>query len=164
MATLQFQTVLGYLLVGLFLGIPTAIMPESMTLSSMPSPNAAQGVSGLVVRLQGDQMPTVGASIPSKPEPVSTDVWVFSGRIQSKGPRWSITEASKHSNLVTRVHSDRQGEFFVSLPPGEYTLFAQYGSHLYLNSFLGDGSYTSVQVTPGKVTKTRLANTEGATF
>lgn len=164
MATLQFQTVLGYLLVGLVLGIPTAIMPESMTLNSMSAPNEAQGVSGLVLRLQGDQMPTVGGNRPSEPEPVSTDVWVFSGRIQSKGPRWSVAEASKHSNLVSRVRSNQQGQFFVSLPPGEYTLFAKYGSDLYLNSFSGDGSYTSVQVAQGKVTKTRLVNTERAVF
>lgn len=135
-----------------------------MTLSSMPSPNEAQGVSGLVLRLQGNQMPTVGGNRLSEPEPVSTDIWVFSGRIQSKGPRWSIAEAIKHSKLVTRVHSNQQGQFFVSLPPGEYTLFAEYGSNLYLNSFSGDGSYTSVQVTQGKVTKTRLVNTEGAVF
>lgn len=162
-AALRLQTILGYLLIGLAFGIPTAMMPGSGILNGMLPPNQNQGVSGLVVLLQGNQMPTVGSNR-STPEPVSTDVWVFSGRIQAKGPRWAVAEASRHSNLVARVRSDAQGEFFVSLPPGEYTLFAQYGSNLYLNSFLGDGSYASVQVTQGKVTKTRLVNTERAAF
>lgn len=141
------------------------MMPVSSTLNGMPPPDAAQGVSGLVVRLQGNQMPTVGSNNSrTEPEVVSTQVWVFSGRISGKGPRWSVAEASKHANFVTRVQSDDQGKFFVSLAPGEYTFFAQYGSNLYLNSFLGDGSYASVQVTQGKVTKTRLVNTEKAVF
>lgn len=141
------------------------MMPVPKTLNSMLPSNEAQGVRGYVTRLQGNQMPTVGSNRPkNKPEPVSTVVWVFSGRIQAKGPRWSVDEGSERPNLVNRVHSDEQGKFFVSLPPGEYTLFAQYGSSLYLNSFSGDGSYASVQVVKGKVTETRLVNTERATF
>lgn len=163
MIIVRFQTVLSYLLVGI-VGISTMV-PVSTALSGMLSSNEAQGVSGFVMRLQGNQMPTVGSSrSKSEPEPVSTDVWVFSGRIKSKGPRLSVTQASEYPSLVNRVHSDQQGKFFVSLPPGEYTLFAQYGSNLYLNSFLGDGSYASVQVVQGKVTQTRLVNTEKAVF
>lgn len=164
MITPRFQFVLGYLLFGLAIGIPTAMsLPVSNTLKEMLSP--AQGVSGFVVRLRGNQMPTVGSNrLRIEPEPISTVVWVFSGRIQGKGPRWAVSEASQNPNLVKRVRSDAQGKFFVSLLPGEYTLFAEYDSNLYLNSFLGDGSYASVQVIAGKVTQTRLLNSERAAF
>ncbi len=120
---------------------------------------------GIVTCLQGNQMPTVNRNNPrSEPSPVSTDVWIFSGRIPGKGTHWPLSEAEKHPNLVARVRSDAQGEFFVSLAPGEYTVFAQYGSDLYLNLFMGEGSYGSVQVREGKVTETRLVNTESAAF
>lgn len=165
MVTARFQSVLGSLLFGLAIGIPTAMsLPISNTLNEMLSP-AQEGISGFVVRLQGNQMPTVGSNrVGIEPEPISTVVWVFSGRIQGKGPRWAVPEASQNPNLVKRVCSDAQGKFFVSLLPGEYTLFAQYNSDLYLNSFLADGSYASVQVIAGKVTQTRLLNTERAAF
>lgn len=164
MSTRQFQKVLGYLFVCL-VGIPPAVsLPLSNTPNAMLTPNQSQGISGFVVRLQGNQMPKVGSSRPrTEPEPISTDVWIFSGRIPSKGPRWPVAEA-RHPNLVGRVRSDVQGKFFVGLPPGEYTLFAQYNSYLYLNSFLGDGSYKSVQVVQDKITETRLVNTERAAF
>ncbi|BAZ39348.1 hypothetical protein NIES4101_53000 [Calothrix sp. NIES-4101] len=124
-----------------------------------------QGVSGTVVRVTGNQMPSVGENRQrSKPQPVKTNVWVFSGRIPAKGTRVSVTEAKQNFKLVTQVKTDKNGKFFVKLPSGEYTIFAQYGNDLYLNSFLGDGSFKSVQVNEGKITETRLVNSENASF
>jgi hypothetical protein len=125
----------------------------------------AQGVSGEVTSITGNQMPSIGENRQrSKPQPVKTSVWVFSGRIPAKGTSLSITEAKQNFKLVTQVKTDKKGKFFVKLPPGEYTIFAQYGNDLYLNSFLGDGSFKTVQVTEGKVTETRLVNSENASF
>jgi hypothetical protein len=166
MSTSPFKPVLGCVFVSLVLGILMAMsLPVSQTLKGMPSSNQNQGVSGIVSCLQGNQMPTVDRNnARTAPSSISTQVWIFSGRIQAKGTRWSVSEAQKHPNLVGRVQSDEQGKFFVSLPPGEYTLFAQYGDDLYLNLFMGDGSYASVRVSEGKITETRLVNTEGAAF
>jgi hypothetical protein len=124
-----------------------------------------QGVSGTVTRVTGNQMPSIGENRQrSKPQPVKTSVWVFSGRIPAKGTSLSITEAKQNFKLVTQVKTDKNGKFFVKLPTGEYTIFAQYGDDLYLNSFLGDGSFKTVQVTEGKITETRLVNSENASF
>ncbi|PAX51929.1 hypothetical protein [Brunnivagina elsteri] len=124
-----------------------------------------QGVSGIVTRVTGNQMPSIGENRQrSKPQPIKTSVWVFSGRIPAKGTRLSITEARQNFKLVTQVKTDKNGKFFVKLLPGEYTIFAQYGNDLYLNSFLGDGSFKTVQVTEGKITETRLVNSENASF
>ncbi len=166
MSTSRLKPVLICLFIALAVGILTAMsFPVSPTLKKMPLQNQHQGVSGMVTRIQGNQMPMVGRNNSSTaPSSVSTQVWIFSGRIPGKGTHWSVSEAQKHPNLVTRVQSDDQGKFFVSLPPGEYTLFAQYGDNLYLNSFLGDGSYQSVQVSEGQITEMRLVNTEGAVF
>lgn len=164
MSTLRCPPLAGCLLIGLAVGIfPAVSLSASEKSNGMLQSH--QGVRGFVMRLQGNQMPTVNRKKSrTEPEPLSTQVWIFSGRIQGQGTRWSVSEARKHPNLINRVHSDVQGKFFVGLPLGEYTLFAQYGSDLYLNSFLGDGSYGSVQVSEGKITEIRLVNTEGATF
>lgn len=166
MSAPRFQPLFGFLFIGLAICILAAVsLSASQALADRQQPNPGQGVRGVVVRLQGDQMPTVGSSKPrNPPELISTQVWIFSGRIRGQNPRWSVSEAQKHPNLIKKVRSDEQGNFFANLPPGEYTLFAQYGSDLYLNSFLGDGSYASVRVSEGKVTETRLVNSEGAAF
>jgi hypothetical protein len=165
MFTLHFQHTLIFLFISLALGIPTAMsLPVSQPTNGMSQPHPLQGVSGLVLRLQGNQISAIGSRHKSEPEPISTSVWIFSGRIQSRGTHWLVSEAREHPNLVGCIQSDTRGKFFVDLPPGEYTLFAQYGSKLYLNSFLGDGSYESVQVSNGKITEIRLINTEKATF
>ena len=166
MSISQLKYIVVCLFASLILGILMAMsLPISQTLKGMPSHNQTQGVSGIVTRLQGNQMPTVGSQgTRTALSPISTQIWIFSGRIQGRGTHWSVSEAEKHPNLVVRTQSDAQGKFFVSLPPGEYTLFAQYGSDLYLNLFQGDGSYASVIVSEGTITETRLVNTEGAAF
>jgi hypothetical protein len=166
MSASRLKPVLICLVIALAVGIFTAMsFPVSPTLNQMLSPNQRQGVSGMVTRLQGNQMPMVNRNnFRTAPSPVSTQVWIFSGRISSKGTHWPVSEAQNHPNLVSRVQSDNQGKFFVSLPPGEYTLFARDGDNLYLNSFMGDGSYESVQVKEGQITEIRLVNTEDAVF
>jgi len=146
---------------------------NSMSLADANTPNSSslkqqsQGIRGTVVRLSGNQMPTVGddTTRTNPPQPVQTTIWVFSGRIPSNSsPKWSVKEASQHANLLNKVTSDSEGNFFVELSPGEYTIFAEYDSNLYLNSFLGDGSYEPVQVNEGKITEINLVNTEDAFF
>jgi hypothetical protein len=130
------------------------------------APTLAQGIQGTVVRLGGNQMPTIGMdSRRTPPESVQTSIWVFSGRIKSDGsPYLPVTGAQNNPQLLQQVKTDAQGKFAVYLPPGEYTLFAQYGDNLYLNSFQGDGSFTPVEVTTGTMTETNLVHTEDAAF
>lgn len=143
-----------------------ANVPDAPTPNTTMAQQSSQGIRGTVVRLSGNQMPTVGeVASSSPPEPVQTTIWIFAGRIPSMGsPRWPVSEASQQANQVGTVMSDTEGHFYVELPPGEYTLFAQYGSDLYLNSFIGDGSYQPLQVKAGEITTTRLLNTENAFF
>ncbi|NEQ44311.1 MAG: carboxypeptidase regulatory-like domain-containing protein [Leptolyngbya sp. SIOISBB] len=125
-----------------------------------------QGVRGKVRKLTGNQMP----SSPDQPnsgnmELVQTTVWIFTAPIPGNGsPRWPVAEAEQHSNLVRQVESDRNGCYRVELPPGEYTIFAQYDDHLYLNSFQGDGSYSFIEVAPNQLVQLDLTNTENAFF
>ena len=125
--------------------------------------NPAQGIEGKVLRLSGNQMPIIGKTM-SEPDPVSTAVWIFSGKIQRKGTYWSVSEACLHPKWIAYILSDDEGSFLIGLPPGEYTLFAQYGSALYLNAFASEQTYQSVRVAEGQLTKFDLINTEKAVF
>jgi hypothetical protein len=139
-----------------------------VTMMSFTDPNfsqSKQGISGTILRLSGDQMPTIDTtSLRTKPEPIKTTIWIFSGRIPAQGTNWPVAQAQKHPHLIKQISSDSQGNFLVELPSGEYTLLAQYDDNLYLNNFLGDGSYGTVQVTNGQIVNIQLINTEKAYF
>lgn len=135
--------------------------------TSIPSQSLprSQGISGTVLRLSGDHQPTVDKIISRrKTEPIKTNVWIFAGRIPASGTHWPVAQAQGHPQLIKQIGSDDQGTFFVELPPGEYTLLAEYDDNLYLNSFLGDGAYGTVQVKAGEVVSIQLINTEKAYF
>lgn len=135
-----------------------------------PLRTGKSGIQGKVMRQSGDFMPRirVPSAKPMPPrnqtQPVQTTVWVFSGRIPAEGTRWPVSDAENHPQLVGTVKSKADGSFAIALPPGEYTLFAQDGSDLYLNAFAGDGNYATVQVKPGEATPLSLVNNEQATF
>lgn len=137
-----------------------------ITLSEQQLPYQPQGITGIVLSLQGDRMP-VYAPNQSRldPQPVSTKIWIFSGKISSPGsPFWNIKEARQHPNLIGWVQSDSAGRFEVGLPPGEYTIFEEYGTDLYLNEFSADGSFVSIQVKAHQLTEVNLINTTNVTF
>jgi hypothetical protein len=151
--------------------VPMAKSPANPKLFTplKPLTTNQSGIRGKVVRLTGDHMPTLIAPAFKKvaargqSQRMQTSVWVFSGRIPGQDPRWTVSAAQKHPQLLGKVQTNAQGEFAIALPAGEYTLFAQYGSALYLNSFMGDGNYSTVQVKTG-VTEVDLVNSEQATF
>lgn len=136
------------------------------------SPPPGQGiVCGVVQRFVGNYMP-IQPKYP-EPIPVSTEVWIFAGKIpaylvpKNMKPRWPIQEAERYPGLVTKIHSDAQGHYSVSLPPGEYTLFARYGEDLYFQMFQRcqyGSCYGSLQLKAGEVAEWYLDNTEEASF
>lgn len=133
-------------------------------ISNQQKPNQKQGVQGVVLSESGNQMPSPNQQR-SESNLVSTKVWIFSGKIMSPNcPRWSLEKAKQHPNLIGWTVSNSKGKFKVGLPPGEYTLLAEFGSDLYLNNFLGDGSYASVQVYPEKITEIQIVNTENTFY
>ncbi|HEY9737391.1 MAG TPA: carboxypeptidase-like regulatory domain-containing protein [Trichocoleus sp.] len=136
----------------------------SLSPAAHSSPLPAQGIHGQVVRLSGNHMPGVGPSSGSR-EPVQTCLWIFSGSIPAAGnPYWALSEARNHPALVTQVASDADGRYSVSLPPGEYTVLAEYDDSLYLNQFSGSGHFATVTVHPSQVSELNLHNTEAAYF
>ena len=154
----------GLIIVGvLLLGLNIMNLVMAADSNSVVHLNLAQGIQGQVVHLEGNRMPGIGRNA-SEPQPVSTAVWVFAGKIQSEGPRWPVSEAQQHEGWVASVLSNSEGQFQVGLPPGEYTVFAQEGADLYLNSFTGDNKYKTVEVAEGQLVTMNLVNTEKGVF
>lgn len=121
-----------------------------------------QGIQGVVSSLSGNHMVTT-EKLTGNSQTASTKVWVFRGKINgTTSPQWPLEQAKKHPSLIGWVLSDAEGKFKVGLPTGEYTLFGEFDSYLYLNNFVGDGSYASVQVYPNKITNIQIVNTENS--
>jgi hypothetical protein len=142
------------------------------SLSGTIFPTQRQGIKGHVVKLSGNHMPPARPPH-AKTELIATKVWIFSGKIRSYiddpsnkilvqkiQQRWSLKEARKHPSLLGWTTSNSQGYFQVGLPPGEYTLFAEYADYLYLNAFNTDGSYGSIQIKEDQLIQIRLINNE----
>lgn len=141
--------------------IPTTDQKES----SEKKKRQKQGIQGEVAAISGNQMPMIGnIRKPSQPEAVQTTVWIFPGSIPAQTPRIKLSALQSEYKPIKQVKTDSRGNFFAQLPPGKYTVFAQYGEDLYLNSFAGDGTYSTVEVSANQMSQVRLVNSEKATF
>jgi hypothetical protein len=122
------------------------------------SPAAKQGVRGKVVKKTGNFMPGPRPA-GGQTTPLSVPVHVFRGKLKPLA-----APDPRHPNLVTVVKSGNDGSFEIPLEPGEYTIVAEIGGKLYLNSFDGDGSWTTVTVKPGAFTDWNIDDTSEAAF
>lgn len=124
-----------------------------------------QGIQGQVLQRVGNQMPNLdNAQKNNTPQAVQTTVWIFADVIPAQSPQLKISDIQGKLNVLKQVKTDRNGKFFAELPPGEYTVLAQFGDNLYLNSFTGDGNYKTVKVNANQTSEIKLVNTDKATF
>jgi hypothetical protein len=161
----------------------SAVLVEGpITLIGQHLSDQVQGITGSVVKLSGNHFPPV--RLPrAQSNPVSTRVWIFSGRVAAPivrkpytsgsgaisfslvmSNRWSLVEARKSPNLIGWTMSDSEGRFQVGLKPGEYTLLVEYGTDLYSSGFRDGTSYASLQVEANQILDIKLINSEDATF
>ena len=123
------------------------------------APVGEQGVAGVVRKLTGNHMPSVGGGRRGGSKPLSVPVHVFRGQLKVfRAPN------PKHPALVRVVRSDEAGRYRVALPPGEYTIVAEIEGKLYLNLFRGDGTWATVRVRKGHWTTWNIDDTSGAAF
>lgn len=125
-----------------------------------------QGVKGKVIKMVGDFMPTVvDENNPAqqknrqKLQPLPVKVHVFKGKV-----RIFEKPDPKHPQLVKIVTSNKDGEYSVELEPGKYTVVAEIGGKLYLNSFQSDNTWTTCNVVEGKWTEHDIRDTSEAAF
>jgi len=116
-----------------------------------------QGISGKVLWLEGNLMPTIGDSTYQQRAngiPVQRMVLIFEATTKEQVETSNIsTLYSKVNNqLIEKIDTDENGEFMITLAPGKYSLFVQEKEDLFANVFDGQGIINPVTVEAGKFT------------
>src|ERR1700749_3843471 len=81
------------------------------------------GIEGYIFRISGNRMPSPDAKL-SPPKGIKAVLYVYQltslGQVTRQGE--SAFYTSVGTKLIQTVTSDENGYFFLSLPPGEYSL------------------------------------------
>jgi hypothetical protein len=104
-------------------------------------------------------MPPVDPNGSGSREPLSVPVHVFRGALKP-----IKTLDPKPSSFVATVRSDAQGHYRATLTPGTYTVVAEIGGGLYLNSLDAFGNWTTIVVETGRITTWNIDDTSKATY
>lgn len=127
-----------------------------------PEPGGAQGISGTVVKLRGDHMPTRGQPRGER-TPLAAPVHIFKGQLKPMA-----APDPKHPQFVTTVQADKEGRFRVELPPAEYTAVAELDGKLYLNKYrdakAGGMVWGTITVAAGAWTEVTIEDSRSAVF
>src|SRR4029453_18492619 len=87
--------------------------------------SVTQGIKGQVSEIRGNAMPSPDEP-PSQPRALKTTLYIYekthTGQVDRIGT--SAFYSAIHSKKITEVQSDDKGAFAVSLPAGDYSVFA----------------------------------------
>ena len=139
----------------LFLGI--TLMANSC------NENVKQGVAGQVLWIEGNQMPTIidednPGETRKRPEPtgVKREVYIYElttiGQATSNGPFFSDIQ----TKLVEKVETNEEGQFAVSLPAGQYSVFVKEDQGLFASQMDGQGNINPIEVKKDELTPVKL--------
>jgi hypothetical protein len=126
-------------------------------LSSVYGQSKKTGLEGYIFRISGNRMPSPDAKL-SPPNGVKAVLYIF--ELTSLNQVTKQGESAFYSSIATRlvqtVTSDDKGYFFISLSPGEYSLFTKKDALYYANNFDGSNHIAPVRVVSGKVTQVNV--------
>jgi hypothetical protein len=115
------------------------------------------GIEGYIFRISGNRMPSPDAKL-SPPKGIKTVLYIY--QLTGISQATKVGESAFYSNISTKlvqtVTSGDNGYFFVSLPPGEYSLFTKKDALFYANNFDGDNHIAPVKVVPHKVNQVNV--------
>ena len=126
-------------------------------LTSAYSQSKKTGIEGYIFRISGNRMPSPDTKL-SPPKGVKAVLFIYELTSLSQVAKQGETAfySSIQTKLVQSVTSDESGYFYVSLPPGEYSLFTKKDALFYANNFDGDNHIAPVKVVPHKVTQVNV--------
>jgi hypothetical protein len=145
----KLETNYMFLIVTRLLFAAACILP----LSRAPSlAGKRTGIEGYIFRVSGNRMPSPGNPLPP-PKGFRTTLYVYELTSLDQVSRVNESPFYKElrSRLIRTVQSDDSGYFFVSLPPGQYSLFTKKEELYYANMFDGQNHISPVTVAGGKV-------------
>ena len=115
------------------------------------------GIEGYIFRISGNRMPSPDAKL-SPPKGVKAVLYIY--QLTTLNQVTKVGESAFYSSvgtkLVKTVTSDETGYFYVSLPPGEYSLFTKKDALFYANNFDGDNKIAPIKVVSHKVSQANV--------
>lgn len=116
-----------------------------------------QGIKGIVAEAVGNQMPSPDRE-PSGPQPIATTIYVYEltnlSQVQRDGSEPSYTVI--RTREVAKVQSEKNGQFALVLPPGQYSLFTKVDGKFYANSFDEKNNIQPITVEANQVTEVKI--------
>jgi hypothetical protein len=127
--------------------------------------NLKQGIRGTVKEETGNRMPGPGRELPP-PQAVQTTVYVYEPTNLSQVDQAGTSPLYNaiRSRLVDSVMTDKEGNFEVSLKPGNYSVFVQTRGKYFANSFDAKNNIAPVTVEAGKVSEVNIVINDRATY
>jgi len=127
--------------------------------------NLKQGISGFVYRISGNQMPSPNRT-PSKLNGIKTTLFIFEvtnikdvARKETSSFYYSINK-----KLISTIHSDSVGHFYIQLPIGVYSVFTKANRLFYANTFDEKNNIAPVKVEKGKISVITIKMDAGAVY
>ena len=126
-------------------------------LTSAKGQGKKTGIEGYIFRISGNRMPSPDAKL-SSPKGVKAVLYIY--QLTTLNQVTKVGESAFYSSIGTKlvqtVTSDETGYFYVSLPPGEYSLFTKKDALFYANNFDGDNKIAPIKVVSHKVSQANV--------
>lgn len=161
------KRVLFYVFTLIFWGIacktPKAIGTPVAAVSQLST--VAQGIVGEVTEITGNQMPMVGAPMPT-PKPLKTTVYIYDSTHLSKVQQIGTSPLFLRVNtrLVQKLDTNEAGQFSVALEAGTYSVFVLKGGAFFANQFDEKNNIGICRVEVGKQTRLQISVNVDASY
>lgn len=161
------KRVLFYVFTLIFLGIacktPKAIGIPVAAVSQLST--VTQGIVGEVTEITGNQMPMVGAPMPT-PKPLKTTVYIYDSTHLSKVQQIGTSPLFLRVNtrLVQKLDTNEAGQFSVALEAGTYSVFVLKGGAFFANQFDERNNIGICRVEVGKQTRLQISVNVDASY
>jgi hypothetical protein len=161
------KQVLFYVFTLIFWGIACKTPKASSTpkVATSQATQIAQGIVGEVTEITGNQMPMVGAPMPT-PKPFKTTVYIYDSTHISKvkqigtSPLFSMV----NTRLVQKLDTNEAGRFSAELPAGTYSVFVLKGGAFFANQFDEKNNIGLCRVEVGKQTRIQISVNTDASY
>ncbi len=122
-----------------------------------------QGITGKIYLRHGNYMPSPGrTSTPGKP--VIRLVFVYELTKRGQTTENGTFFNNINSRLIAKSQSNVNGDYYIKLPPGRYSIFVKEDKQLYANTFDGDGNINPVEVKKDSISKKDIIISTNAVY
>ena len=135
------------LIAGIFIGVSC----QKATSSATPS----QGITGTVLWLEGNQMPSIGQSKANKAIPISCTVYLCKPiKMNALSGNMPLFDELPKELIIASATTDRKGSFTIEAPAGSYSVLTSTPNRKYFaNRSNGQGELMPITVQAGQLSE-----------